>query len=305
MAHEITQEIPEELDGARVDKVLASLFKISRAQAEALFERGVTLDGTQARRSDRVVAGQVIVSGEPAQALELMAEDVPFGVRFEDQWVIVVDKPAGIVVHPGARVASGTLVSGLIHRYPELVGVGQPGRWGLVHRLDKGTSGLILVGRDGGSYESLVEQLRKREISRVYTTLIEGQLGAPTGTVDAPIGRDPVRPTRRAVVHGGKSARTHFEVVEYYESADASLVQVKLETGRTHQIRVHMSTIGHPVVGDRSYGATRRDLSPGRVFLHASQLGFTHPSTGEAVEVTSEVSDDLQSVLNRITSKSE
>ena len=305
MANEITQAIPDSLDGERVDKALASLFEISRAQAGALVEQGVALDGNAVRGSDRVHAGQVLVSSEPAQALELVAEDVPFEVRFEDSSVIVVDKPTGIVVHPGAKVTSGTLVSGLIYRYPELVGVGQPGRWGLVHRLDKGTSGLILVGRDNAAYESLVKQLRKRQISRVYTTLIEGQLGAPTGTVDAPIGRDPSRPMRRAVVHGGKSARTHFEVLAYFDEADASLVRVTLETGRTHQIRVHMSSIDHPVVGDRSYGASRRDLSPGRVFLHASELRFSHPVSGAETRVASELPDDLKSVLDRIGSKNE
>ena len=300
MANEIELKIPSALDGARVDKAVATLLQVSRATAGMLVAKGVTLDGKAARPSDRVTEGQLLASPEPDAGVEVEPQPVEFGVRFEDDHVVVVDKPAGLVVHPGARVSSGTLVSGLIHRYPDLIGVGQPGRWGLVHRLDRGTSGLLLVARTQDAYASLVEQMRGRRVSRTYTALVEGRLGAPTGTIDAPIGRDPARPTRRAVVHGGKPARTHFQVNEHFSDADVSLVEVRLETGRTHQIRVHMASIGHAVVGDRTYGATRRDLSPGRPFLHASELGFEHPFTGDPVMVASSLPRDLAEVLDRL-----
>jgi 23S rRNA pseudouridine1911/1915/1917 synthase len=297
VAEQIELEVPSELDGARLDKALADLLDLSRARASALIDDGVEIDDSPASGSDRVRAGQMIRCEVPERALGLQPEPVAFAVLYEDTEVIVVDKPAGVVVHPGSGQTRGTLAAGLIHRYPELVGVGAVGRWGLVHRLDKDTSGCILVARTEKSFETLVAELRRREIARTYTALVEGQMDAPTGTIDAPVGRDPARPTRRTVTHSGKHAITHYEVVRAYREVDVSLLEVRLETGRTHQIRVHLSSIGHPVVGDRAYGATRRDLGASRTFLHASRIVFTHPTSGERIEVEARLPPDLASVL--------
>jgi 23S rRNA pseudouridine1911/1915/1917 synthase len=172
---------------------------------------------------------------------------------------------------------------------------------GLVHRLDKDTSGAILVARTEDAFDALTAELRTRKIARTYIALVEGRMSAPTGTVDAPIGRDPTQPTRRAVAHGGKHARTHYELVRYYETSDASLLEVRLETGRTHQIRVHMSAIDHPVAGDIAYGATRKDLGSPRTFLHASKLEFTHPGNRERLSVEAPLPTDLAKVLEALS----
>lgn len=297
MADQIELEVPEALAGSRVDKTVAELLDLSRAKASALLERGVTLDGEPASVSDRVVTGQLIACSRPERTLDLEPEEVEFGVLHEDDHVVVIDKPAGVVVHPGSGRTRGTLAAGLIHRYPGLVGVGAPDRWGLVHRLDKDTSGCILVARTGDAFETLVTELRRREIGRTYTALVEGRLATPTGTIDAPIGRDPARPTRRAVTHTGKHARTHYEVIGEFVDRDATLLEITLETGRTHQIRVHLAAIDHPVAGDRTYGATRKDLGSPRTFLHASRIAFTHPETGGRLEVEAPLPPDLRDVL--------
>lgn len=281
MAEQIEIEVPESLDGVRVDKAIAELIGVSRSTASLVVEAGVEVDEILAKASDRVRAGQVIKCRPPAETTALMPEPVAFDVVYEDDQVIVVDKPAGVVVHPGSGRVSGTLAAGLLHRYAGLEGIGAADRWGLVHRLDKDTSGAILVARTQDAFDNLTSQLRSRSIARTYATLVEGKMGAPTGTIEAPIGRDPIRPTRRAVVHGGKHARTHYEVVRYHEDADVSLLEVRLETGRTHQIRVHLAAIDHPVAGDVTYGATRKVLGVPRTFLHSSRLEFIHPESGE------------------------
>lgn len=297
MADQVEIEVPEALDGSRVDKAIAELLDVSRAVASQVVEGGVQVDGSDADASHRVRAGQVIVCRKPADTIRLAPEPVDFEVVHEDESVIVVDKPAGVVVHPGSGRTSGTLAAGLLDRYPELDGVGAADRWGLVHRLDKDTSGAIVVARTSGAFEDLTAELRRREIERVYVALVEGRMSAPTGTVDAPIGRDPSRPTCRAVVPGGKQARTHYEVTRHYEESDVSLLEVRLETGRTHQIRVHMAAIGHPVAGDARYGATRRDLDVPRTFLHASRVTFTHPTSGERITAEAPLPADLATVL--------
>jgi 23S rRNA pseudouridine1911/1915/1917 synthase len=297
----IELEIPSSLDGARVDKAIAELLGLSRAAASMVVEAGVELDDTDAKPSDRVRGGQIVRCHPPEEATSLVPEAVPFDVLHEDNQVIVVDKPAGVVVHPGSGRTTGTLAAGLIQRYPELEGVGASGRWGLVHRLDKDTSGAILIGRTGEAFEALTDELRRRRITRTYTALVEGKMGAPTGTIEAPIGRDPTQPTRRAVTPGGKHARTHYDVLQYFDGSDASLLSVRLETGRTHQIRVHLAAIEHPVAGDRTYGATRRDLGSPRTFLHASKLELTHPESGERLIVEAPLPDDLSEVLEALS----
>lgn len=300
MAKQVELQVPADLDGARVDKALAILLDVSRAIASVVIESGVDVDGAPARASDRVRSGQLIVCDPPEGAIALAPEPLEFAVLHEDDFVIVVDKPAGVVVHPGSGRTGGTLAAGLLHRYPELAGVGTEGRWGLVHRLDKDTSGALLVARTPAAFTTLVEDLRQRRIGRTYLTLVEGRMAASTGTIDAPIARDPSQPTRRAVVHGGKPARTHYQVLEYLEEADATLLEVRLETGRTHQIRAHFAAIEHPVAGDRVYGATRKDLGVPRTFLHASRLELTHPVTGDLLSVEAPLPADLADSLDAL-----
>ena len=198
------------------------------------------------------VAGATIATPTPAPIADLQAEDVDFEVVFEDESVVVVDKPPGITVHPGSGRQHGTLAAGLLHRYPELEGVGDPGRWGLIHRLDRETSGVLIVARTTAAYEWLTDALAARHIDRHYLALAHNRFPVPTGTIDAPIGRDPSQPTRRAVVATGKPSVTHYEVLEELSGGDVSLLEVRLETGRTHQIRVHLAAIDHPVLGDRA-----------------------------------------------------
>ena len=300
MADEVRLEVPAELDGERLDKALASILGLSRAQARLLADQGVTVDGALAKASDRVSRGAKLLSPLPEEAAELQPEPVDFSVLWEDESVIVVDKPPGLAVHPGSGTTKATLASGLLYRYPELKGVGQPERWGLVHRLDKDTSGALLVGRTPDAYEALAVLLKRRRIQRFYTTLAHGTFGAPTGTIDSPIGRDPVRPTRRAVVPGGKQARTHYEVVRAYQSCECSLLEVRLETGRTHQIRVHLSAIDHPVIGDRAYGGGHTTVESPRMFLHSSRVVLPHPDSGVTISVESPLPRDLQIVLDSI-----
>lgn len=298
MAEQVTFEVPDELGGERLDKVLAAHFGIARSVARDLVGRGVLVDGHAAAASDRLGRGQVVRAPEPVPIEGLAPEAVEFDVLMEDDQVLVVDKPAGLVVHPGAGNMKGTLAAGLVYRYPELQNVGPGHRAGLVHRLDKDTSGTLLVARTQGSYQALARALRRREIERVYLTLVDGTMAAATGMIEAPIGPDPMRPTRRAVIHGGKPARTHYQVLEEVAGGRFSLLEVTLATGRTHQIRVHLAAISHPVVGDRIYG-TGRDEAP-RTFLHATRLSFDHPSKGERITVSSPLPDDLATFLSRI-----
>ena len=253
-----------------------------------------------ARPADRVTEGSIITTPAPRAAVEMQAEPVDFGVLYEDDTVIVVDKPVGVIVHPGAGRSLGTLAAGLLYRYPELRGVGSADRWGLVHRLDKDTSGALVVARTALGHEALVGQLKRREITRVYTCLAHGRFEAPTGTIEAPIGRDPNRPMRRAVVPGGKSATTHYEVDREYPRFECSLLTVRLETGRTHQIRVHLSAVDHPVIGDKTYGGKTTRVTSPRTFLHASRVEFDHPATGERVIVDSPLAPDLRAVLDSL-----
>jgi 23S rRNA pseudouridine1911/1915/1917 synthase len=296
--------VPEALDGARVDKAVATLLETTRSVARRLVDSGVLLDGRPAGPGERVRAGSVITSPVPDAIPQLSAEPVPFSILYEDDDVVVVDKPAGVVVHPGTGRSTGTLAAGLLHRYPELQGVGDPGRWGLVHRLDKDTSGVLLVARNGRAHQALVAALRQRRVRRTYLALAVGVLGSATGTIDAPIGRDPSRPMRQALRHDGKPARTHYRVLETFTGPDCTLLQVDLESGRTHQIRVHLAGIGHPVAGDPTYGRGMGSVLVPRIFLHAHKIEFDHPTSGAPVSVTSGLPPDLQGVLDDLRSAS-
>ena len=289
--------IPPELVGERADKVVARLAGVSRQIARDLIEgeEGVEVDGRRVSASQRL-EGRVVTIPIVAPPPPVAPEGVAFAVLHEDHDVLVVDKPAGVVVHPGAGRSTGTLVSGLLARYPELEGVGQADRWGLVHRLDKETSGVLLVARTTESYETLVAALAARRIHRSYQALVHGRVQMPTGTIDSPIGRDPLHPTKKKVVPDGRPSRTHYRVV--WATDAVTLLEVTLETGRTHQIRVHMAAIGHPVVGDRTY--SRRPAPLRRTFLHAAEIRFSHPRSGAEIVVSSPLPAELAVVADRL-----
>ena len=303
----IHEEIPPALAGERLDRIVALITDASRSDAAALVAAGgAHVDGKLVTSGKlRVQLGQVIDVDETKLPItELPAADptVVYSVVYEDEHVIVVDKPAGLVVHPGAGNPSGTLVNGLLARYPELDGIGEPHRPGIVHRLDIGTSGLIVVARSVRAYHSLVYALAQREVTRVYRTLVWGHLANASGVIDAPIGRDHRDPMRMAVVVDGKSARTRYRVLAAYGTpAEASGLECRLESGRTHQIRVHLAAIGHPVVGDGTYGGIRHGIATPRPFLHAAELAFVHPISGESLAFVSPLPDDLSAVEAQLT----
>ena len=302
-ARTVAVDVPDALDGERIDRVVSMLTEVSRTEASRLVAAGaVTVDGSAATRgADRLAAGariEIQLVDEEADGRPGADPSVVVPVVHEDADVVVVDKPADLVVHPGAGHLDGTLVNGLLARFPEIAEVGEPDRPGIVHRLDRGTSGLLVVARSARAYASLVDQLASRSVDRQYRTLVWGHPESPRGVVDAPIGRSPKHPTKMAVTERGKPARTRYEVVRSFdEPVVASELECRLETGRTHQIRVHLSAIGHPVVGDERYRGVRQSLACPRPFLHAELLGFEHPGTGEHLELTSPLPADLAEVL--------
>jgi 23S rRNA pseudouridine1911/1915/1917 synthase len=292
--------VPAALDGERLDRAVALLTGWPRAAVQSLLEEGsVLVDGNPVAKSHRLREGAVVVllAEPPADAPPAADPSVVVDVRYEDDDVIVVAKPADLVVHPGAGHPDGTLVNGLLARYPEIARVGDPMRPGIVHRLDRDTSGVLLVARSSRGYESLVTQLSARLVERRYVALVWGRLPAPRGMIDAPIGRSLARRTRMAVRDEGKPARTEYDVRAVYDEPVCSLLDCRLETGRTHQIRVHLAAIGHPVVGDATYGGAREPLVIGRPFLHATFVAFDHPANGERLHFEDPLPPDLESVL--------
>ncbi len=302
MTTHLAEVVPAALEGERVDRAVAILADLSRSAVATLIGDGaVRLDGIPARSASmRVSEGQQLEVALPDPVDPRPGPDaaVEFSVRHEDDDVVVIDKPAGLVVHPGAGHADATLVHGLVHRFPEIADVGEGHRPGIVHRLDRGTSGLLVVARTAAAYDELVRQMSNHEPERVYQALTWGHIESDRGTIDAPIGRSPRHPTRMAVSDQGRRAVTHYEVNQRFDvPRDTTLVTCRLETGRTHQIRVHLRAIGHPVVGDRDYDGGRPGLDPGRPFLHAGRLRFVHPTTGEPVTVEAPLPADLVECL--------
>jgi 23S rRNA pseudouridine1911/1915/1917 synthase len=284
--------------GRRLDLVLAERPELgSRSKAVDLIGRGgVLVDGVSRAKSYLVHEGQSVVVAIPeAESCDLTPESVDVTVLFEDGWLLVVDKPAGMPVHPSPGHTSGTLVQALLGRG---IGGGESYRPGVVHRLDKDTSGLLVVAKDAEVHRRLVALLRVRGIERRYIALVHGVIAAESGTIEAPVGRDPRR--RKAMAIGGRAARearTHFRVLERF--AKFTLLEVRLETGRTHQIRVHLLGIGHPVAGDLTYG--RKDtLAIGRQFLHSARLLLAHPMTGEKLDLRSPLPPDLARALDGV-----
>ncbi|QDB78869.1 RluA family pseudouridine synthase [Georgenia sp. 311] len=297
--------VPDGLAGERVDAALARLLGFSRTRAAELAEAGaVLLDGRVLGKSDRLVAGgwlEVTIPDPPAAAAA-PPEPVP-GLRvvFEDEDVVVVDKPVGVAAHPSPGWEGPTVVGGLQAAGYRVSTSGAAERQGIVHRLDVGTSGLMVVAKTELAYSVLKRAFKERTVEKVYHALVQGHMDPFAGTIDAPVGRDPRHDYRFAVVAGGKPSITHYETLEAMPGA--SLLEIHLETGRTHQIRVHTSALRHPCVGDTTYGADpvlARKLGLTRQWLHAVRLGFAHPRDGHPVVVASEYPEDLAAALEAV-----
>lgn len=291
----IELRVPEPAAGTRLDRFLAEAVG-SRARAQTLIDAGrVRVDGELRPKRHLVTAGEAIEVDDRALESRLVADDrAPFGVAYEDEHLLVVDKPAGVVVHPARGHPSGTLAQALAGR---AVGGEESWRAGIVHRLDRDTSGLLVVAKSDAVHRALKALIASRALRREYLALVDGHPPARTGTIDAPIGRD--RRDRKLMSINSddpREARTHFELERLLPAA--ALLRVALETGRTHQIRVHLAAIGHPVCGDPQYG-TRGRFGLSRQFLHAARLAFAHPVTGEPVDVRSELPADLVAALDR------
>jgi 23S rRNA pseudouridine1911/1915/1917 synthase len=293
--------------GRRLDEVLAGLAGTSRARAARWADAGlVTVDGRPAPKSRRLRGGERLAWTPPAPvpAGGPVAEELPLAVRYEDDRLLVVAKPAGLVVHPGPGHPTGTLVNALLGRPGTTLSAGGDAadRPGIVHRLDKDTSGLLLVAKDDAAHLALARDLAARRVERRYLALVQGRLPGDQGTVDAPVGRHPRDRKRMAVLPaGGRRAVTHWRVLETFPAVQ--LAEATLETGRTHQIRVHLASLRHPVAGDRAYGADpvlAARLGLDHPFLHAWRLAFDHPGNGHRVELTEPLPADLQAVLDRL-----
>ena len=291
----------------RLDKfVQAQLGGLSRAQVQSLIRAGcVLVDGAAQKTGYKLKGGERISLRLPTrEETSIEPEDIPLEVVYEDERLAVIDKPAGMVVHPGHGNESGTLVNALLARYPELADmVDDPDageRLGIVHRLDRGTSGLLVAARDKPTLLALMAQFQARTVDKVYLALLEKGPASNTGIVDAPIARDPRQRKRMAVRRGGKPAQTEFEVLDDDFQGDRALVKLKLLTGRTHQIRVHMAFIGCPLVGDAVYGYRKQRVKLKRQFLHAHELAFDHPVSGERMGFVSELPVGLRSVMAKL-----
>jgi len=330
-----TLAVPPEGAGQRLDHFVATQLEgVSRSRVQLLLDQGdVLVNGAQAKASLKLRGGeQIEITGEPHPApLKATAEDIPLDVVYEDAHLAVINKPAGMMVHAGAGQSEdarsrGTLVNALLHRFKRLSSTGGDLRPGIVHRLDKDTSGLIIVAKNDASHAALGEQFSSRQISKTYIALVQGNVERSKGTITAALSRDPLRRTRMTVrpAENSRTAVSHYEVVKRFANrfGKFTLVNVRIETGRTHQIRVHMASLGHPVVGDTLYGASgqltdqvasqaaqskaaRRKSEPERLrlsrnFLHAARLEFAHPVTGKLLKLEAPLPLELQTFLARL-----
>ncbi|MDP2744853.1 MAG: RluA family pseudouridine synthase [Dehalococcoidia bacterium] len=285
--------------GERLDKYITRVRpELTRSHVQRLIEQGCVMANGQVAKSGQKlrVGDELSIVLPPPAPTGLEAESIPLTVVYEDADLLVVDKPAGMVVHPAPGHPRGTLVNALLAHIPDLEGINGSLRPGIVHRLDKDTSGLIVVAKNGRAHEGLAAQFKKRTLKKQYLALVHGQLSPAEGAIEAPVGRDPAHRQRMAVVEDGREARTGYRVVRSFKKY--SLLEVSPASGRTHQVRVHLSAIGHPVVGDRLYGGKISLLE--RQFLHASYLAFEHPISGKHLEFRSSLPADLEAVLERI-----
>jgi 23S rRNA pseudouridine1911/1915/1917 synthase len=330
-----TLEVPAEAAGQRLDQFLTSQLEgVSRSRGQMLMDQGdVLIDGEREKASMKLRGGErITITGEPRPIpLKATAEDIPLDVVYEDADLAVVNKPAGMMVHAGSGQSEdarskGTLVNALLYRFKKLSATGGDLRPGIVHRLDKDTSGLIVVAKNDRAHAALGEMFASRQMRKTYIALVQGTVERDRGTINAAVARDPVRRTRMTTQpnENARSAVSHYEVVRRFANrfGKFTLVRVRIETGRTHQIRVHMASIGHPVVGDTLYGAAgqltdqvaaqaaqskaaRRKAEPerlrlGRNFLHAARLEFTHPKTGKVLQLEAALPQELEGFLARL-----
>ena len=293
--HEFTVEVSE----SRLDQYLAGLDTgITRSQLSRLIVEGQALvNGRPAKPSSKVRAGDSVSLSVPSpRPTGVVAQEIPVTVVYQDESVVVIDKPAGLAVHPGPGHPDMTLVNALLAMCPDIQGIGGEIRPGIVHRLDKDTSGLMMVAKSHQAHNDLSAQIKARQVTKGYLALVQGSLKSTEGKVDVPVGRHPRRRTRMAVVVGGKEARTNYKVRQ--ELRGHSLVELYLETGRTHQIRVHMAHLGHPLVGDTTYGHASHLVD--RHFLHAFHLGFKHPISGEPLDFRIDLPPDLTPAIDAL-----
>jgi 23S rRNA pseudouridine1911/1915/1917 synthase len=290
-----------EQGGLRLDQTLADrLSDLSRAQVQRLIKSAdVTVNGQARKSAFRVSVGDkisVVLPEEVEAAIE--PEDIPLDVVYEDDVLAIINKPAGMVVHPAYGHTSGTLVNALLARWPEITGVGGVERAGIVHRLDKDTSGLILIAKDEKTREFLQREFKRRQVDKKYLALVEDHVSPREGVIDVPIGRDKRDRKKMAVVRRGRKASTAYRVVEYF--AEHTLLAAFPHTGRTHQVRVHLAWLGYPIVGDSVYGYRKQRILQSRHFLHAAGIRFIHPDIGETVEFEVPLPRDLQRVIDRL-----
>ena len=293
--------VTEEFNGVRADKVLSVVISdLSRSFIQGLFDEGkVLINGKVGKGKIKLFVGdKILVKIPEPEELKVESEDIPLDIVYEDRDVILVNKPKDMVVHPAPGNYSGTMVNALLHHCTDLSGINGVIRPGIVHRIDKDTSGILVVAKNDTAHNKLAEQFKEHSIKREYYALVEGRIKKEDGTIDAPIGRHPNDRLKFAVVKEGKRAVTHYEVIEVFNSC--TLVKCKLETGRTHQIRVHMAFIGHPLVGDTVYGLKKQKLTNLGQVLHAKTLGFIHPSKEEYVEFTSELPKEFREILRKL-----
>ena len=296
-----TLELTADRGGERLDTFIARRCpELSRSQARRLIDEGlVSVNGRQAKPSEGVTAGlSVNVTIPPPETIELAPEAIPLTIIYQDGDILVLDKPARLTVHPAPGHPSGTLVNALLAACPDLRGIAGSLRPGIVHRLDKDTSGLMVVAKNDRAQRALQGQLKEREVRKIYLALVKGVPAPREGTIEAPIGRHPKNRKKMAVVADGRESTTRYHVREEIAGGKYSLLEVEPVTGRTHQIRVHLAAIGHPVVGDATYG--RSSESIGRQFLHAHKLAFAMPLGGRTVEFVSPLSADLREALSRL-----
>ena len=292
-------QVKVEIGGVRLDKAVADLTPLSRSHANEQIKNGQILVNGQVKKAKYAVKEGDVITYEllEPEALEYVAENLPLDIVYQDEDVAVVNKAQGMVVHPSAGHTSGTLVNALMYHIKDLSGINGVLRPGIVHRIDKDTSGLLMIAKNDDAHIKLAEELKDKKSLRKYWAIVHGNLPNDRGVIEAPIGRSEKDRKKQAVTAKGKPAVTRFHVLERF--GNYTLVELQLETGRTHQIRVHMAYIGHPVAGDEVYGP-RKTLKGHGQFLHARTLGFTHPKTGEVMEFTAEAPAIFQETLEKL-----
>lgn len=284
--------------GKRIDKYISEKLDLTRSRIQKLIDDGmVSINGKTAKSSAKVNEGEILTVEIPElKPLEIVPEEIPLNILYDDDDVLVIDKPKGMVVHPANGNYTGTLVNAIMAKYRDnLSGINGVIRPGIVHRIDKDTSGVLVIAKNDKAHLKLAEQLKEHSMTRVYVAVVRGKLKNSVGTIDAPIGRNPKDRKKMGVVANGKRAVTHYKVIK--ELDDCSIIEVRLETGRTHQIRVHMAYIGHPLLGDNVYSNGKNKYGFVGQALHAKILGFIHPSTGEYMEFSSKLPEEFEKLL--------